>query len=92
MKKVIARSPAEIKVVLLQAAQTCVDWNTFIRYGENSGWVEFPDKIVKLYKDRTRRKNERENLIGRNKLIGKNQQKNFVAFMERQTIQKWNAI
>ncbi|MGL6008750.1 MAG: hypothetical protein ACRC1D_04765, partial [Culicoidibacterales bacterium] len=46
MKQVIARSPAEIKPVLLQAAQSGADWNNFIRCGENSGWIAFPDKIV----------------------------------------------
>jgi hypothetical protein len=46
MKQVIARSPAELKPVLLQAANINADWSNFIRYGENSGWVAFLDKIV----------------------------------------------
>jgi len=46
IKQVIARSPAEVKAILLGSASSGADWSTFMRCAENSAWIAFPEKIV----------------------------------------------
>lgn len=46
MKQVIARSPVEVKALLLQAINGGCNWNDFMKYAENASWIAFPEKIV----------------------------------------------
>ncbi|MGL6009302.1 MAG: retroviral-like aspartic protease family protein [Culicoidibacterales bacterium] len=46
MRQIIARSPAGLKSLLLQLAQSSVKWEEFLQHTENSAWVAFPEKII----------------------------------------------
>lgn len=46
MRQVIARAPAGIKSLLLQAASSGAEWERFLWEAENGAWVVFPEKIV----------------------------------------------
>ena len=62
MKQVIARSPSELKPILLLAAQQGCSWVTFLRHAENNGWVAFPEKIVNHIYQGNNRQYQRENV------------------------------
>ena len=46
MRQVIARVPAGIKSLLLQAVQDGSSWDEFIRAAEESVWMVFPEKTI----------------------------------------------
>ncbi|KAI5151526.1 hypothetical protein ENBRE01_2196 [Enteropsectra breve] len=45
MKQVIAKSPPEMKGILLQGVMEGCDWNKFLSIAENLAWIAFPEKI-----------------------------------------------
>ncbi|KAI5150401.1 hypothetical protein ENBRE01_1475 [Enteropsectra breve] len=67
MRQVIARSPAGIKSILIQTAQSGATWEDFLKQGEDAAWMAFPEKITGRITDETMYQNDtRCNAIKRN--------------------------